>query len=360
MSTSSLLRVPLLDRSYDIEIGGALLEGLGARVVERMGRRKALVVTDGNVAPLYLERVEASLRAAGIGVSSVVLPAGETTKSVARLAEVWSAALAARIDRRGMVVALGGGVIGDLAGFAAASYLRGVDFVQVPTTLLSMVDSSVGGKTGINLPEGKNLVGAFHQPALVLADLETLGTLPEREFAAGMAEVVKYGVIRDAELFGRIEVRVEAVRARDAEELRHLVERSCAIKAEVVGEDEREGGLRAILNFGHTLGHAIENVAGYGEYLHGEAISIGMFFAARLSERRHGFAAADTERLGRVLAGFGLPTSWEGLSWGSLFEAMTLDKKAADARPRFVLARRLGEVGLPEEVGEVELRGVFG
>jgi 3-dehydroquinate synthase len=256
------------------------------------------------------------------------------------------------------LVALGGGVVGDLAGFAAASYLRGVDFVQVPTTLLAMVDSAVGGKTGINLPAGKNLVGAFHQPALVLADLATLETLPVREFNAGMAEVIKYGIIRDAEMFAEIESNVGAVSRLDPVLLRRLVRRSCELKAEVVGLDEREGGLRAILNYGHTLGHAIENVAGYGEYLHGEAISIGMVYASQLSETVCGLPAEATRRQRRLFEAFGLPVKRQGFSWDALFEAMTVDKKAEDALPRFVLAESLGKVGLPRGVTADILRRV--
>jgi 3-dehydroquinate synthase len=360
MSLSPLtLHVSLEDRSYDILLGENILDDLGPRCAALLGKRRAVLVTDEHVAALYLQRAEESLVSAGLRVSSVVLPAGETTKSVQHLAALWEAAVEAKLDRKGVIIALGGGVIGDLAGFAAASYLRGVAFVQVPTTLLSMVDSAVGGKTGINLPQGKNLVGAFHQPNLVLADIQVLRSLPPREFSAGMAEVIKYGVIRDAELFARIENRVGAIRSLDAAELLHLVRRSCEIKADVVSQDEREGGLRAILNFGHTLGHAIENVCGYGEWLHGEAISIGMVYAARISEQRHGFPAADTDRLIALLRAFDLPVTWQGLDFAPLYEAMTVDKKAADAHPQFVLARSLGNVGLPEAVTHGELQQVF-
>lgn len=319
-----------------------------------------MLVTDENVARHLLPAALCALREAGFTVESITLPPGESTKSVARLSEVWSAAVSAKLDRKSFLVALGGGVVGDLAGFAAASYLRGVPFVQVPTSLLAMVDSAVGGKTGINLPQGKNLVGAFHQPALVLADLDALRTLPSREFNAGMAEVIKYGVIWDAEMFAEIEANVERIRELDPGLLHRLVRRSCEIKAEVVQKDEREGGIRALLNYGHTLGHAIENVSGYGERLHGEAISIGMVYASRVSERVLDLPASDTERQVRLFQAFGLPVSWKGLDWPALFEAMTVDKKAENASPRFVLAERIGRALLPREVEPGLLRSIFG
>lgn len=354
------VNVHLGDRSYDILIGEGLLAQIGAQCVVALGSgKRVLVVSDEQVAAHYLERATRSLERDGFRVSTCVLPAGEGTKSVEFLAQVWEAAVEARLDRKSVMVALGGGVIGDLTGFAAASYLRGVAFVQVPTSLLAMVDSAVGGKTGMNLPQGKNLVGAFHQPALVLADLEALHTLPPRELNAGMAEVIKYGVIWDREMFAFIEQNVSNIRKLDAESLRYLVKRSCEIKAEVVRRDEREGGVRAILNFGHTLGHAIENVCGYGEWLHGEAIAAGMVYAARLSETLHGFDPAETQRLIELLKAFELPVSWEGLDWSAVFTAMTADKKAENALPRFVLATKIGRVGLPEEVSETQLKSVF-
>jgi len=360
MTTSETVHVELGERSYEIRLGTESLGDLGAACLEvGLKGKRVLVVSDENVAPLYLDRVADSLASKGLAVTTLVLPAGEPTKSAAQLAEVWEAAVEARLDRKSFLVALGGGVIGDLGGLGAASFLRGVPFVQVPTSLLAMVDSAVGGKTGINLPQGKNLVGAFHQPALVSVDLSVLRTLPAREFHAGMAEVIKYGVIHDAELFDFIEANADRLNALEADALRHVVRRSCEIKADVVRQDEREGGLRAILNFGHTLGHAIENVRGYGEWLHGEAIAAGMVYAARVSERVHGFPAEDTERLTTLLRAFDLPVAWEGLEWEAVYTAMTADKKAADAVPRFVLARSLGDVGLPEEVDADVLRSVF-
>lgn len=359
MSKFDSLLVDLGARGYEIRIGGGVLSGLGGLCAERFGKRRTLVVSDENVAGHYLAGVVAGLEAAGCTVGSVVLPAGEGTKSVGYLAELWEAAVRAKLDRKSFLVALGGGVIGDLAGFAAATYLRGIPFVQVPTSLLAMVDSAVGGKTGMNLPQGKNLVGAFHQPALVLADLGVLETLPEREFNAGMAEVIKYGVIWDAEMFAGIEARAGLIRERDRGVLQELVRRSCEIKAEVVRQDEREGGVRALLNYGHTLGHAVENVGGYGERLHGEAIAMGMVYASRVSERCRGVGAEVTARQAALFRAFDLPVSWAGMAWEPLFEAMTVDKKAEDAQPRFVLIDGIGKARLPEGVAPALLREVF-
>jgi len=353
--------VELGERSYLIEIGCGLLDRLGERIRDvHPDAKRVLLVSDDNVAPHYAELARNSLQSSGFQVSDCILPAGEATKSVSCLTRMWTAAIEARLDRKSLFVALGGGVIGDSTGFAAASYLRGVPFVQVPTSLLAMVDSSVGGKTGINLPQGKNLIGAFHQPSLVIADVGVLETLPERELSSGLAEVVKYGVIHDADLFAELEAGAESILRLDSGHMTALIRRSCEIKAEVVGRDERESGLRAILNFGHTLGHAIENVSGYGAFLHGEAIAIGMVFAAEISERVHGFPAESTARLIQLLKKCGLPVQWNAMEWDPLYAAMTADKKAENARPRFVLARRLGEVGLPEEISESELRKVFG
>ncbi|MCC5848157.1 MAG: 3-dehydroquinate synthase [Verrucomicrobia bacterium] len=359
MHSFDTIHVDLGERAYDIFIGPGLLSRLGERCAETFSARKTLLVTDENVAGHHLAAAENSLRSAGFAVTVCVLPPGEESKSTARLASLWEAAVKAKLDRKSFFVALGGGVIGDLAGFAAASYLRGVPFVQVPTSLLAMVDSAVGGKTGINLPQGKNLVGAFHQPALVLADLQVLNTLPAREFSAGMAEVIKYGIIWDRKMFEAIEDHVDAIRALHPDLLKQLVRRSCEIKAEMVRKDEREHGMRALLNYGHTLGHAIENVSGYGEHLHGEAIAIGMVYASKLSERLCGLPAAATHRQIELFKAFDLPVSWQGMKWGPLFEAMTVDKKAENALPRFVLADSLGQANLPRDVEVACLKTVF-
>ena len=353
------LQVDLADRGYEIQIGTQLISRVGKMCSKQFGLRKTLVISDANVAGFHLDRVVSSLKEEGFSVETLVLPAGEETKSLSALAKVWEAAVLAKLDRKSFLVALGGGVIGDLAGFAAATYLRGIPFVQVPTSLLAMVDSAVGGKTGMNLPQGKNLVGAFHQPARVLVDLDMLDSLPEREFNAGMAEVIKYGIIWDAELFERIETHVAAIRKRDRELLRELVRRSCEIKADVVRQDEREGGVRALLNYGHTLGHAIENVCGYGKWLHGEAIAIGMVYASRVSERIKGLPASSTARQAALFRAFDLPAGWDGLEWNPLFEAMTVDKKAENATPRFVLIESIGKAHLPERVEAPLLQEIF-
>jgi len=358
--TFETIPVDLGDRSYPIHLGSGLLQQVGNFLCDVLGPgRRVLVVSDENVAPLYLEPLTDSLREAGCQVVECTFPAGEGTKSAANLETIWGKAVDARLDRKSVLLALGGGVIGDLTGFAAASFLRGVPFVQVPTSLLAMVDSSVGGKTGINLPQGKNLVGAFHQPALVVMDPDLLKTLPPREFSAGMAEVIKYGIIRDADLFSMLEREQERIVALENEPIMNLVRRSCEIKADVVRVDERESGVRAILNFGHTLGHAIEKVGGYGTRLHGEAISAGMMYAAMLSESRCGFSSQDRERLARLLQAFTLPVSYAEDDWDSLFTAMTADKKAQNAVPYFVLADRVGNAKLPEEVPEEVLHEIF-
>ena len=345
------VNVDLGDRSYPIHIGSGILETLGGACKTAGLKGHCLIVTDENVAPLFGSRVVQSLEKAGFKPALEVLPAGEQTKCQAQLMNLYSKAAAHGLDRKCFMVALGGGVIGDLTGFAAANWLRGIRFVQVPTTLLAMVDSSVGGKTGINIPEGKNLVGAFHQPELVLIDLDTLKTLPPRELAAGMAEVVKYGIIWDAELFRVLEKKPEV----DA----GLISRCCEIKAEVVGQDEREGGLRGILNFGHTAAHAIENVAGYGEFLHGEAVAIGIVYAAHLSVALKGLSVGESMRIEKLLAGLSLPVGVSGLAWKDIRAAMSVDKKTVGGLLKFVLADRIGHVDFGCEVSEELLEEVW-
>jgi len=351
---SQTVHVKLGDRGYDIHIGRGFEEVLAAE-----GRgATALLVSDSNVDPLYGERCAEVLQARGFRVARAVVPAGEASKSLADAQRLYDHALSAHLDRSSVVVALGGGVVGDLAGFVAGTYLRGVKLQQVPTSLLAMVDSSVGGKTGVNLPQGKNLVGVFYQPIEVAVDLSTLATLPNREYFSGMAEIVKYGVIWDATLFRMLEEQVQALRDRDPGVLEAVVARCCEIKAEVVAMDERESGVRAILNYGHTLGHAIENVAGYGEWLHGEAIAIGMAYAGEVSCQCRDFARSDHERVVQLLAALELPVCRSALpgatTWSALRQAMTADKKARETVPTFVLADQLGSVvfncGVPEAV----------
>jgi len=359
MAISHTISVSLGDRSYPIDIGHDLLENAELFSPAFPSGTTILTVADVTTAALYGDRLTATLEGFGARVSTAVVPCGESSKSVEQLARLWSIAVNAGLDRHSVVVALGGGVVGDLAGFLAASLYRGVGFVQVPTTLLAMVDSAVGGKTGINLPEGKNLVGAFLQPSHVVCDLAVLASLSEREFNAGMAEVIKYGCIYDSAFFAWMEENVARISARDGEALAHVVARSCEIKAEVVSQDEREGGLRAILNFGHTLGHAIEQVSGYGNWLHGEAISVGMMFAAHLSVQVNGLPEVDVERIRALLAAFSLPVTCPGLALHGALAAMAVDKKAVGSIPRFVLLEALGKAGLPMRVDRSRVEDCF-
>jgi 3-dehydroquinate synthase len=351
------VRVPLGERSYTIKIAPGLLSRLGAECAAlKLGARCA-IITDFNVAKHYARAAQHSLRAAGFSAVTITVPAGERAKSLSVVGACYDQLAAHRLERKSFIVALGGGVVGDLAGFVSATYLRGIPFVQVPTTLLSQVDSSVGGKVGVNLSAGKNLVGAFHQPQLVLCDLGALRTLPEREFRAGLAEVIKYGIIYDAALFRRLERDLDKLLRRDVNTLSAFVARSCAIKGDVVGQDETESGLRAILNFGHTIGHAIENISGYGKYLHGEAIAIGQVAAARISTELTGLPACDAARIAELLHRAGLPTQIK-LSTAQrrqLLAAMKLDKKVSAGEIKFVLARRIGEVMWGQKVPEAAI-----
>ena len=338
--------VPLAERSYSILIGSKLLPQLGSECRKAGLGPRCAVVTDTNVGPKYGRVALSSLKRAGFEPVLIKIPAGERAKRL-RVAEACCEQLAKhRLERKSFIVALGGGVVGDLAGFLAATYLRGIEFVQAPTTLLAQVDSSVGGKVGVNLAAGKNLVGAFHQPRVVLCDVDTLGTLPRRELRAGLAEVIKYGIIYDAVFFERLENELPRLLKLDRELLIEVVARCCEIKADVVGQDERESGLRAILNFGHTIGHALEAISGYGKYLHGEAISIGQVAAARLSRRAMGLPAADTVRIKTLFTRAGLPTGvrLNGSQMKRLMAAMQLDKKVSAGEIKFVLARRIGDV----------------
>ena len=340
-----LVQVKLGERSYPIRIGTALPP---SSVLGPAGGPRVMIVADANVDALHGAARQQDFEKLGARVTRAVVPAGESSKSWQQAAVLCVRAAEAGLDRSSVIVALGGGMVGDLAGFVAAIYMRGVRLIQMPTTLLAMVDSSVGGKTAINLAQGKNLVGAFHQPAEVVADLGTLATLPDREYVSGLAEVVKYGVIWDAKFFAQLEADAGKLAQRDPECLERVVARCCEIKAEVVAIDERESGPRAVLNFGHTLGHALENAGGYGRWLHGEAVAIGMRYAALLSVAVEGFAAADAERVIRLLERVGLPTrppaGAGAADWTRLREAMRTDKKALQGKLKFVLARKLGAV----------------
>jgi 3-dehydroquinate synthase len=352
---ATTVQVKLAERTYPITIGRGLPGLLSLEDPEGL---RAMIVSDSTVDVLHGAACQQRLEARGMKCLRVVVPAGEATKSLQWVELLYAKAAEAGLDRSSLIVALGGGVVGDLAGFVAATYLRGVKFAQIPTTMLAMVDSSVGGKTGINLPQGKNLVGAFYQPVAVDADLDLLETLPEREYVSGLAEVVKYGVIWDAALFHLLEKHTGELLAREPALLERVVARCCEIKAEVVAIDEREIGPRAILNFGHTLGHALEKVDGYGRWLHGEAVALGMCYAAQLSVVAEGFAAEDANRIKALLQKLGLPVACQidrSSEWAMLRKAMGSDKKTLRNRPRFVLAKKLGSVVTGCEVDDETL-----
>src|SRR5438874_4555475 len=347
-----IIKVPLGVRSYTISIDNHLLERLGQECKRLYLGQRCAVFTDRNVAPRYSEGVLQSLKTSGFEPTLITVPAGETAKSLKVAAACYDRLAEQRLERKSFVVALGGGVVGDLAGFVAATFLRGIDFVQIPTTLLAQVDSSVGGKVGVNLKAGKNLVGAFYQPRFVLCDLETLETLPVREYRAGLAEIIKYGIIHDVELFRRLEQAMPKLLQREPDTLASVVARCCQIKAGVVGQDETESGLRAILNFGHTIGHALEAVSGYGKLLHGEAIAIGQVLAAKLSAELLGLPQRDVERIAVLFEKAGLPThiKLNPAQREKLFEAMRHDKKVSEGIVKFVLVNKIGQVSFGQAV----------
>lgn len=353
--SARVLRVELGERSYPIHIGEGLIDQAGL-FAPHVAERRAAVVTNETVGPLYAQRLERTLRAAGGQVQRIVLRDGEAFKTWESLERIYAALLEARADRRTVLVALGGGVVGDIAGFAAATYQRGIAHIQVPTTLLAQVDSSVGGKTAINHPLGKNMIGAFHQPDAVIADTGTLSTLPPRELAAGLAEVVKYGAIHDADFLAWIEDNAQKLVRREPASLAHAIERSCVIKAQIVAADERESGVRALLNFGHTFGHAIESAAGYGTWLHGEAVAIGMVLAARLSARLGRIANAEADRLSRLLERLGLPVAPPAFPLDTWLEFMGRDKKNEGGRITLVLLEALGRAAVVRDAPETALR----
>jgi 3-dehydroquinate synthase len=350
------LEVSLGDRSYNIRIGAGLIDRAGEEIKDILRRPRSIVITDQNVAGLYLDRFMASLKNAGISAESIILKPGEASKSFATLEQLLDQLLAAKLERSDMIIALGGGVIGDLVGFAASVYQRGIDFIQVPTTFLAQVDSSVGGKTGINSRLGKNLIGAFHQPRLVMADISLLATLPRRQLLAGYAEVVKYGLIDDAEFFEWLESKGTALLAGDLPVLQQAILRSCAAKARIVSEDERESGKRALLNLGHTFGHALEAETGYGDDLyHGEAVAMGIKLAFDLSVHLNLCPKADAERVLRHFQAVGLPElsssiGSHALKAEKLLAHMTQDKKVKDGKITFVLAYGIGKSFLKGDV----------
>ncbi len=362
MRIAATVPVQLGNRSYDITIGSGLLRNAGELLSQHLTRKKTAIVTDANVANFHLQTLQDSLKAAGIASTAIIMPPGEATKSYAGLAEVCDKLLGAGIERNDQVIALGGGVIGDLAGFASAILRRGVKFIQIPTSLLAQVDSSVGGKTGINSPHGKNLIGAFHQPSHVLIDLDLLKTLPQRQRAAGYAEVVKYGLLGDATFYGWLDHNVEAVIDCAQGAVDHAVRVSCKTKARIVAEDETETGVRALLNLGHTFGHALEASTGYSEVLlHGEAVAIGMVQAFRFSEMQGLCAAGTADRVVKHLVRAGLPTHVSAIraelpSPEKMVEIMRQDKKASGGKLTFILTRGIGEAFIAKDVDDAAVR----
>jgi len=353
------VQVALADRSYPIYIGDGLIAH-GKLFAQHLPQNRVALITDTTVAALYLDKVAEALGAAGVSVTKVVVPTGEQHKDWHNLNAVFDTLLANHCERKTTLVALGGGVIGDLAGFAAATYLRGVPYIQLPTTLLAQVDSSVGGKTAINHPRGKNMIGAFYQPLAVIADTATLNTLPDRELSAGLAEVIKYGLIRDPAFFAWLESNIEALIGREPAALAYAISRSCENKAEVVAADEREeSGTRALLNLGHTFGHAIETGLGYGTWLHGEAVAAGTVMAARLSQHLGLIGAPEVARVAALLARARLPVNAPDLGVERYLQLMGMDKKVEGGRMRFILLRAIGSALLTAEVSRDALAAVL-
>jgi 3-dehydroquinate synthase len=355
------IRVELGERSYNILIDRNILCGLGEELERFAFGRRIAIVSNPTVFGLYGSVVSGSLSAAGFEPFEIIVPDGEEFKNMESVGRIYEALLQTRLDRKSAVIALGGGVVGDIAGFAASTYMRGIDFVQVPTTLLAQVDSSVGGKTGVNHALGKNMIGTFWQPRLVWVDIDTLATLPRREFLAGLAEVIKYGVIWDADLFDFLATNREKILDLDGPSLTHIIGRSCQIKSEVVSGDERESGLRAVLNYGHTIGHAVETVTGYKSFLHGEAVAIGMYLEARLSAMLGIIGDEEVKKIRNLTEAYGLPCSLPaGTDFNVLFSAMQLDKKTVSGEMKFILPERIGSVTMRTGISPGEVRKALG
>ena len=352
------LTVDIKDQPYPIHIGAGLLDRADL-ITPHLAQKRVAIVTNTTVGPLYSARLRAALAAFGVESFEIVLPDGEIHKNWQTLTQIFDQLIEKRCERKTTLIALGGGVVGDMTGFAAATYQRGVPYIQIPTTLLAQVDSAVGGKTAINHPQGKNMIGAFYQPKLVLADTELLNTLPKREFSAGMAEVIKYGLIRDLPFFEWLEGNIEKIMARDRDALVHAIYESCRNKAEVVADDEKETGIRAILNFGHTFGHAIETATNYREYLHGEAVAIGVVLAAELSRGLGYLSVHDCERIKKVLAAVRLPIDAPNLGVDKFLELMSADKKVDAGKIHFVLLHRIGGAYLDGDVPRQSLTEVL-
>ncbi len=351
------LRVNLGERSYDITIGSTILNGIGEQLKSFDFSPKIAIVTNPTVFSLYGELVIDSIRKEGFEPIIVTIPDGEEHKNLSTLQQIYNELLRYKLDRKSALIALGGGVVGDITGFAASTYMRGIAYIQMPTTLLAQVDSSVGGKTGVDHELGKNMIGTFWQPRLVWIDVDSLNTLPKREFIAGIAEVIKYGVIYDRELFDFLEVNREKVLNLDRDALIYIIKRSCEIKAEVVSKDERESGLRSILNFGHTIGHAIETVTGYKRFLHGEAIAIGMALEIRLSQMLGLIDEIQVTKLKSLIESYGLPSEKPSdIKMHSIFLSMQLDKKAVAGELKFILPEKIGAVRIEKVINEKVLR----
>ena len=358
ISQPTTVNVDLGERSYPIFIGAGLIDG--DQIARFVPSSRAVIVSNTTVAPLYAERLTQALEAADKHVDLIALPDGEQYKNLETLERIYDFLMEKQVDRKTTLIALGGGVIGDITGFAAASFQRGVPFIQVPTTLLAQVDSSVGGKTGVNHPRGKNMIGAFYQPRCVLADTASLDTLPDRELSAGLAEVIKYGLLWDEDFLDWIETNIGALRQRDKGALTEAIRQSCLIKAEIVRQDEREGGIRALLNLGHTFGHAIEAGMGYGRWLHGEAVGAGMCMAADLSRRLDLIDTPTVQRIETLVESAGLPTRAPAeLATDRLRELMDSDKKVEDGRLRLVLLGRLGQARLVDRVADEDIRATI-
>lgn len=351
------VRVELGSRSYPITIGSGILLDVGRSIKQLDFSGTIALVSNTTVFPLYGATVSRSLSASGFSCTEIILPDGEEFKTMASAEKICEAMLRARLDRTSVLVALGGGVIGDLAGFAASVYMRGIDFIQVPTTLLAQVDSSVGGKTGVNHPLGKNMIGTFWQPRFVWIDIDTLLSLPRREFVAGVAEIIKYGIIWDQEVFDFLEKNAQDVLNLERDPITHIISRSCEIKANIVARDEREGGLRAILNFGHTIGHALETATGYTSFLHGEAVAAGMYVEAEIARLLGIMRSEEVLRIRRLLSAYGLPSAIpEDIDLDLFFDSMKLDKKAVSGSLRFILPDRIGNVTIHSAVPEPVIR----
>ncbi len=352
-----IVRVPLKERSYPIYIGEDLLRSAGGYFRKHHVGKSIVIITDSHVAPKYLSSLQKSLEAKGFSLRSIILPPGESQKSIRTAEKIYTQLLKWNIERSATIVALGGGVIGDLAGFVAATFQRGIGFVQIPTTLLAQVDSSVGGKVGINHPLAKNMIGAFYQPSFVLADISVLKTLPKREIICGLGEVVKYGIILDRKFFTAVERTMEDILAGDRSSLTRIVKRSCELKAYVVARDEKESNLRAILNFGHTIGHALEHAGGYGKLKHGEAVLYGMIAETAIASLKNMIPHEDAERIEQLVRKIPIPSLTPlKLDYRSLHTAMMMDKKVKNGAIRMTLPRTIGTVTLPMDIDDASIR----